>query len=377
MFEEKDYLTVLAEMMDVTRTDVDKSEGSILWESLAATAYEFEIVYKALEKTIKNAFITTADREHLIRHADTYNLVPYSSTYAVVQADFICDEGVSIEIGSRFTYNQIFYTVIEKVSDVKYNLRCEEAGTIGNRTFGQLLPVFSLQGFRSANITALLIPGEEVEETEAFRKRVIQAIAGKSYGWNDLQYVQEVNAIAGVGDCKIIRCPRGKGTVDVIIVDSNFSPASDELVEQAQEILRPLDIEGPPEIDKCGTGLVAIGHDTLVRSATGVELKVNFQLIFEPEYTYENVKDDVENALKEYFVELTRKWGDTNNFQDSIQKNYDQRFISIQINKIANILFDIPGIHDYVQGSIYINGSNTDLDLNFDEIPILKEAVNG
>lgn len=376
MFEDRDYLTILEEMMNSTRNDVDKSEGSLLWESLAATAIEFEVLYQALDETLKNAFITTADRDNLIKHAETYNLVPYSATYAVVQADFICDEGVSIEIGSRFTYNQIFYTVIEKVNNVKYNLRCEQAGTIGNRNFGQLLPVFSLQGFRSANITALLIPGEEVEETETFRQRVIQAIAGEAFGGNALDYIQEVNAIAGIGDCKIIRCPRGEGSVDVIIVDSNFGVASEELVEQAQEALRPLDKTVPPEIDNCGTGVVPIGHDTIVRSATGVDLKINFQLLFDPGYSYENVKEEVETQFKAYLTDLIKNWGDTNNYEESIQKNYDERFISIQINKIGSILFDIPGIHDYVQGSIKINGSSEDIDLQFDEIPVFKEAVN-
>ena len=376
MFEDKDYLAILEEMMNETRNDVDKSEGSLLWESLAAAANEFEVVYKDLEETINNAFITTADREHLIKHADTYNLVPYSATYAVVQADFVCDEGVEIEIGSRFTYNQIFYTVIEKISNVKYNLRCEQAGTIGNRTFGQLLPVFSLQGFRSANITALLIPGEEDEETETFRQRVIQSIAGEAFGGNALDYIEEVNAIAGVGDCKIIRCPRGEGSVDVIIIDSNFGVASEELVEQVQNALRPLDVTEPPEIDNCGTGIVPIGHDTIVKSAKGVDLKINFQLDFEPEISYRDVKDEVEKQFKAYCTDLIKTWGDTNNYQESIEKNYNERFISIQINKLGSILFDIPGIHDYVQGSISINGSKEDLDLKFDEIPIFKEAIN-
>lgn len=376
MFEDIDFSSILTEMMNTARNDVDKSEGSLLWESLAATAREFEVVYEALQRTINNAFITTADREHLEKHADTYNIYPYSASYAVVQADFICDEGVSIEIGSQFTYNQIFYTVIEKVSNVKYNLRCNEPGTIGNRTYGQLLPVFSLPGFRSSNITALLIPGEEVEDTEDFRQRVIQAISGKAFGGNALDYIQKVNAVAGVGDCKIIRCPRGEGTVDVLIIDSEFKPASEELVELVQNTLRPLDITGPPDIDNCGTGVAPIGHDTIVKSAKGVELKVNFQLVLEDGYTYENVKEEIEQALKDYCAELSKNWGDTKHYQESIQKDYTQRFISIQINKVGSILFGVPGVHDYVQGSISINGSTEDIDLNFDEIPIFKEAVN-
>lgn len=377
MFEDRDYLTILDEMMETARNDVDKSEGSLIWESLAATANEFEIAYMAFDRVLQNALILTADREHLIQHADTYNLVPYPSTYAVVQAEFICDEGVSIEIGSRFTYNQIFYTVIEKISETKYNLRCEEAGTVGNRTFGQLLPVFSLQGFRSANITALLIPGEDEEDTESFRARVKQAIAGEAFGGNHLDYIQKVNSIPGIGDCKIIRCPRNPGSVDVIIIDSNFGVASKELIDKTQEALRPLDKTGPPDIDNCGTGIVPIGHETIVKSAVGVDLNINFQLIFDSGYSYENVKDEVEKAIKNYLTELTKNWGDTNNYEEAIRKEYKDRFISIQINKIGSILFEIPGIHDYIQGSITINGSSEDVSLNYDEIPVFKGAANG
>ncbi len=376
LIEDGDYLSIISQMLEDARNDVDKSEGSLLWEALSATANEFVVAFSGFKPYVDNSIISTADREHLLKHAETYFLKPYDPTFAVVEAEFICDEGVSVDIGSKFTYNTIFYTVTEKISDTTYHLQCDEAGTIGNRNFGQLLPVFSLQGFRSANITRLLIPGEDEEDTEAFRERLKRAIAGEAFGGNLLDYIEKVNSIGGVGDCKIIRCPRGAGTVDVILVDADYNVATPELVQKVQDELRPLDITEPPELDNCGTGLVPIGHDTIVRSATGVDLKVNFQLIFDDGYSYENVKDEVENSIKAYFHDLIVGWGDINNYDDAIQKRYSDRFITIQINRIGSLLFDIKGIHDYVQGSISINGSNEDLNLNFDEIPVLKEAVN-
>lgn len=376
MPDNTDYLSILAEMFEQVRDDVDKSEGSLIWESLSATASEFEVVFQALRQYINNASIVTADREHLIKHGEDYYLKPYDPTYAVIEGTFECDEGVSIPIGSRFTADTIFYTVTEKVSETIYHLQCEEAGTIGNKNFGQLLPVFSLQGFRRAYISRLLIPGEDEEDTEAFRERIRRFLSGEAFGGNLLDYIDKVGAIAGVGDCKIIRCPRGEGTVDVILVDSNYNVATEELVKSVQDTLRPLNITIPPEIDNCGTGVVPIGHDVIVRSATGVDLKVNFQLIFDEGSSYEDVKDNVEQSIKDYIHSLIVNWGDSNNYADAAHKPYKDRFISIQINRIGSLLFDIEGIHDYVQGSIKINDETTDLDLNFDEIPVFKEAIN-
>lgn len=376
-YNETTYIKILERMLDRARKDVDRSEGSFIWENFAATAREFELAYLTLMTVEQNMFVDTADRDHLIKHGATYGLSVNPATKARVKGEFIVRDNVEIPLGSRFTYDAIFYQVTKKIDATHYELECETPGDIGNRTFGQLLPAFNMRGFQSAKIVELIVPGEGEEETEAFRSRIKNHISGEAFGGNLLDYMEKLNKIGGVGDFKILRGPRGPGSVDVIITDSMGAPAAPELVNSVQEELNPLDVEGPPEIDMSGLGIVPIGHDTIVRSATGVTINIGFTLIYEDDYNFEAVKSDIEKSLKSYITELVESWGDMANYQEAISKKYKTRFLELQVNKIGGLLIDIAGIRDYEPGSITINGEGANLELEWDEIPVLGEVADG
>lgn len=375
MYEDQDYLTILERELNRTPDDLDKAEGSLLWEAIGPGAAEFELVYMALDKLIKNAYPITADREYLIRYAETYNIAPLPATKAVLEAEFILQDGRTIDNGSRFEIDGLFYTVIEKLDETKYKIECETAGTIGNKYYGQLLPAVFVQGFTSAKITQLLIPGEDEEETEEFRARFIRSFNSKAYGWNEAEYIEEVCKLPGVGDCKILRCPRGEGTVDVIIIDSLFKKPTDETVESVQTALRPLNVTGPPEIDNCGTGMVAIGHNTIVYGVREREIEIGLKLFFEEGYSWENAKSGIEEALKEYFTELAKTWGDRNYYTKTGHAEPQERHIEIQLSDIEHCIYDLPSVKDYDRFSSTINGKTENAALEWDEIPVLKAVV--
>lgn len=361
--------------MDRAPNDLDKSEGSLLWEAVGIGAAEFELVYMALDRLIQNAYPTTANREFLKRYADTYGMAPFPATKALLEAEFILREGRIIETGSRFEIDGLFYQVTEKKTDTLYNIECETPGTIGNRYYGQLLPVNYVQGFISARITQLLIPGEDEEETEEFRTRFLRSFISKPYGWNETEYIEEVCALPGVGDCKILRCPRGKGTVDVVIVDSRYRRPTDETIDSVQNALRPLNITGPPEIDKCGTGMVAIGHDTLVFGVREKEIEIGLKLVFAKGYSWENLKETIESELSNYLLELTKDWGDKNHYTDTDREEPEERRVEVQLSSVEHRVYEIKGVQDYDRFATTINGKTENFFLEWDEIPILAGVV--
>lgn len=377
MYEDQNYLTIMERILGRTPQDLDKSEGSLLWETIGPDALEFELIYLAIDRLIKNAYPTSAEREWLIKWADIFNLIPYEASRAVLKAEFIFSNDDYVSLGERFSIDGLFYTVIGRETETEYKIECETPGTIGNKYYGQLLPARTRRNFVSAQIKELLIPGEDVEPTEEFRARVKRYFLSQAYGWNEAEYIEEVTALQGVADCKILRCPRGKGTVDVIIIDTTYRRPSDEQIRKVQEALRPLDITGPPEIHNCGLGKVAIGHETLVFGVREREIEIGLELELDKSYTFEGLKETIESEMSKYLLELAMDWGDKNYYLNPDRKHPKDRHLKVQLSKIEQRLFNIEGIDDYNRYATSINGIYDDLELEWDEIPVLKGVVKG
>lgn len=380
-YGDQDYLTILERILDRTPQDIDKREGSLLWESFGPDAKELELVYIALDRLINNAYPMSADREHLERFADTYNLYPYDPSQAVLKAEFILDEGYTVEVGDRFQIDGIYYTVTERIDSTLWRITCETAGTVGNRYFGQLLPVGYkpyVQHLRTARIVELLIPGEDPEDTEEFRARVKRYFLHKAYGGNEANYIEWMLAYAGVGDCKILRCPRGLGTVDVYFITSEWRAPTPEFVQEVQDYLEPKGITGPPEIHRCGLGLAPIGHDVIVYPVKERKVNIGLRILYKEGYGWDDVKFKIQELIEAYFLREAKDWGDRNHYTESGRSiDWRDRYIKIKLGEIERDLYDVEGVDDFDRFASSINGNRLlgSLSLNWDEIPILGELI--
>ena len=69
MYENETNENILKRMMGKVPSDVDKREGSIIFDSLAPNSIEYELLYASLDYFLKNTFGDTANREWLIERA--------------------------------------------------------------------------------------------------------------------------------------------------------------------------------------------------------------------------------------------------------------------------------------------------------------------
>ena len=99
----------------------------------------------------------------------------------------------------------------------------------------------------------MLIPGEDEEDTEIFRKRYFDSFDSKAYGGNVEDYLRKTNSIPGVGCTKVTPVWDGDKTVKLTILDANFDRANDTLIEYVQDII-------DPTMDATGIGIAPIGH---------------------------------------------------------------------------------------------------------------------
>lgn len=59
------------------------------------------------------------------------------------------------------------------------------------------------RGSPRAELVELLIPGDDEEETEAFRQRVLDSFQSQAFGGNQADYREKVLAMDGVGAVKV------------------------------------------------------------------------------------------------------------------------------------------------------------------------------
>lgn len=345
MFEHQSFETIVERMLSRISNDVDKREGAIIYDAGAMTAKELQEMYIALDGIILETFPETASRPNLIRRAEEYGVYPYEATNAILKGVFSKD----IPIGSRFSLGELDYIAIQRIAPKEYEMQCETVGIIGNTQFGYLIPIEYIDGLETAQLTELLIPGEEEESTEDFRRRFFLTRKQIPYGGNRDDYVQKVMSIHGVGGVKSYRAPAGGGTVGITIIDSNFNPPSNSLIEEAQTILDPVVNSGE------GLGVAPYGHRVTVSGVENVTINVNLKLVIS-NATPGQLQNEIEESISEYFLSLRREWQNSN-------------ILIVRQLQIESKLLDIVGIHDVVASTI--NEHDGNLILAHNQVPFL------
>lgn len=393
MYENTTYEDILQRMLDRVSDKLDKREGSVIFDTLSPTSIEFQILYIELDNILKEAYGDTASREFLILRCKERGIEPYTATKAVLQGEFI---PTTIDVtGQRFNIGEMNYTVIEQIEPGKYQVLCETSGVIGNQYLGTMIPMEYIDGLETAELTSVLIPGEDDEDTEVLRERYFASFDSQAFGGNRQDYIEKANAIAGVGCTKVtpvwnayispsdmipsaavtawynsvvgglsaevkawlssiyIASSNKKlttgGTIKLTILDSDFNKASDTLIEKVQMEIDPEDMAGE------GFGIAPIGHVVSVDTPTEKSIAVKTTLSFETGYSWSNLQTSINDAIGAYLLELRKTWA-------------DESYLIVRISQIETRLLGIKGILD-VTGT-QINGSENNLSLGGYEIPV-------
>ncbi len=355
MYENITYESILKRMLEKIPSNIDKREGSIIYDALAPCAVELQLMYIELDVILTETFGSTASREYLILRALERGLTPSASTYAILKGEF----NKEIEISSRFSCGDLNYFAsefIEKVyiddSDTElfyYKIQCESLGVVGNRNFGDLISIDYIDGLTYAQLVDLLIPGEDEEDTEDFRERYLNSFNSKAYGGNIEDYLQKTNSIAGVGATKVTPVWNGGGTVLLTILNSEFDIASDILIDTVQQ-------EIDPTKDGYGVGVAPIGHIVTVRTCDEVSVNISLNITYSNGYYFDRIKGYIEDTINEYLQELKLTWA-------------DEDYLVVRITQIESRLLNIQGVVDI--SNTKLNNVENNLTLETYEIPTL------
>lgn len=391
------YNEILERMLSRVSDKFDKREGSVIFDTHSPTALELEILYVELNTLIAEAYGDSASREFLIRRCKERGITPYEATYAVLKGEFT---PASIDVtGKRFNIGSMNFIVTEKIADGEYQVKCETPGIVGNQQMGTMIPIDYIEGLETAELTEILIPGEDEEETEDLRTRYFDSFDEKAFGGNVRDYLEKTNAIPGVGSTKVTRAWNGDirptdmipneivkewyngiintlnptvktwleivysaaaakkltvgGTVLLTILNSEYGVPTDELIQTVQTAIDPEQNAGE------GYGIAPIGHIVTVEKAKAVNIAVKTNITFDVGYGWNNLQSSINEAIQGYLLELRKTWA-------------DNPYLVVRISQIETRILGIKGIVDI--GNTKINGASDNLTLGKFEVPVFGGA---
>ncbi|CDI60818.1 baseplate J/gp47 family protein [Lactobacillus helveticus] len=371
--EAQNYDYWLNLMLDNVPNDIDKREGSIIYDAVAPAAMVSAQQSLSLANIIRETYIKTAQGEFLDYRAVEHGTSRYAATNAEVKARFNDDDGnpVNVEVGDRFASiaeSPIFYTVIKANNDGTAEMQAEEAGTSANSYIGQVLPVTPNDNLAWAKITKVTIPARDEETDDHLRARLLNSNSWVAYGGNVADYLDMTSKISDVGATQVYPTWDGPGTVKLVILNNDLMPASQTLVKKVKEEIDPEDNETQ------GYGLAPIDHQVTVVAPETFEVNITMNVTIAENANIDTIRTNIKASLEELFKSLRKDWSTI----DSVTgRGYK---LTVYRSKILSRVMTLEGVTNATMPQL--NGKDEDLQLVFtnttSQLPVLGEVtVNG
>ncbi|MCZ3946815.1 baseplate J/gp47 family protein [Lactobacillus gasseri] len=353
-FQNKDYDYFLRKMLDAVPDNIDKREGSIIYDALAPAALVMGQQSLDMANVIKETYIKTASGEFLDYRAIEHGTSRYPATQTEAKAKVLNDKKEpldNVQIGDKFASigdSPIFYAVTKVNDDLTVELTAEVKGSSANSYIGQILPVTPNDLLSWAEITA---PARDVESDDHLRARLLSSQSWIAYGGNVADYLDMTSKIDEVGAAQIYPTWNGGGTVKVVILNNDLMPASASLVQKVKNTLDPEDKQAE------GYGLAPIDHAVTVTAPEELIVNVDISVKLDDTKVTRYVKDSITKAVEGYFQSLRKDWADIN---QKLGRGYEE---TIYRSKILSQVMLTEGVVNAKLPSL--NGRDADIDLVF------------
>lgn len=306
----KKFEEIMENMLTQIDDDIDKEQGSIIWDALAPAAIEMNNLYMLANDIFKLSFVKTSEGSYLTELAFQYGVYRLQATKAVRSAVF----KVPVSIGTRFSVlgsninfvcsefkHEEVFTDAENESQTRYHyyLECETVGKIGSEIQGQIIPIDYISSLEATTLHKdSIILGEDEEDDESLRKRTLTHITKPEQDGNINQYLKWASEFTGIGNASVIPLSEGPNHVKIIITNADGEEASAELVNKFQEFLDPGE-------NGRGEGKAPIGAIVKVESAQPQPLNIKVQITLNRGFDLIAAKKAIEKATNEYIKKAT------------------------------------------------------------------------
>lgn len=362
------------QMLDQVDEDVDTREGSMVQTAVGPGAWFLEGLYMTLAQMQDNSYSQTAVGEYLDYITAGRGIVRKAATPAVRRGIFDAE----IPAGSLFqtingdaSVNFISGDLISHTDTYIYELTCQEAGVIGNSYTGPILPVTAINNLTQASIGSIITVGADEETDDALRARYNASFEVPAFAGNISAYRNTILGISGVGAVQIYPAYNGGGTVLCSIVDSNYEPAQQALVDTVQDFICPTE-DGGSSPSPNGYGFAPIGAEVTITTATALDVDVEFTITMETGVDFgPTYQTAIEEAINNYIKTAAGTWG------AELVTDRVEYTVIVYVSRIIAAILTVEGVANVT--NLTVNGGASDLVLTetsaLQQIPILGTVI--
>lgn len=334
-----------------------KEPGDFIYDAVVTAPLEIKQLQISQDYTLKNAFTLLAEGFNLDNKVEEVAIYRNSATKALGVLTITAQIGVIIPKGQRLSTiildtdkNPITVTVDSEIQYTANGSReiavtTEGTGSIMNVPEGSNWifqpPIPGVESIKQGND---FTEGRNTEDDETLRDRWKEKRQRPVRSGNKQNYVVWALEVVGVGAAKCFPLWAGRGTVKVIIINTDKKPASSDIVTAVQNYI-------DPNQDGQGDGTAPIGAVVTVESATQLTINVTASVSVKTGSTIDDALTELQDTLDAYLASVT--------FVDNAVVVY---------TKIGGLLSSNSHIGDY--DGLTVNAGTANIPIQLTEIPV-------
>jgi uncharacterized phage protein gp47/JayE len=240
-------------MLDSLPSDLDKSEGSFIWDAVSPAAIELALAAIWAQEVLRRGFAGTSFGPYLDLRAEEHGISRKPAVKAHGQVKFTGTSGTVVPAGTRVatladivtgTPSIEFATkadvTLDESGTAAVEIEATEAGAFGNVPAGAIrIMATPVPGVTSVANLSATFGGQDIEDDASLLARLLQRVRSPSSSGNKADYIRWASEVPGVGGVSVVPVKYGPGTVSVAIIGLDKRPASPELVAAVQDYIAP------------------------------------------------------------------------------------------------------------------------------------------
>lgn len=344
-------------MMENLPTDISNMPGDFPYDFTMPTAIEVsQLMQFGIVRALMIAFPEYAWDEWLDLHGGQVQVARKEAVTASGFINVLGEEGTEIEAGSTFCvpadddeedieFDTTETVILQEGIVARIPVVASEAGASGNVAAGTITMMAEpIDGIESVTNDEPTSGGMDEEDDDSYYERIHAAYTSSLYyTGNDTDYKRWAREITGIGDCIVVPAWNGPGTVKLILVDSNGSPASQSLVDQVYNYIVSPDNRSERLLPTACTELTCVpaASRAIDYSCSGI--------VLDGSMTLQEVIDAFEEAVIGTYA-----------------SSKDEGVL--RYNNVRPLMASIGGVSDY--GDFLLDGGHSNVVLAADEYPV-------
>lgn len=332
-------------MINNIPSDIDSSEGSLIYDVISPTSAELNQAYINLDGALNMVFAQSAATNgysaQLELRCGEFGVTRKAGTLATGQVTFtgidttVIKQGTVIQTPGGLQYETIASATIS-AGIATVNIQSVNIGLNYNVPSNTIIQIpTAISGITGVINESPTVGGADNEADIALLQRLLVQVQTPATSGNAAHYVQWAMQVNGIGLAQVFPLWNGAGTVKVCAVDSNMQPLTSTLLTALSNYIES---QRP------------IGALVTYESAIALPINISVNVVRDTAYTEAQVLTALTTSIINYLKGIYSK----------------QNYVSYAV--IGSLIVAAPGVTDY--NTLTVNGGTVNVSITSEQVAI-------